>query len=391
MAETTTLDIYVHDENGSVSPQQRSPSTSPASSPQLVQRGHRGSAFLDMNGFLTNRGTRVNTPTATSPSSTVPNSPQPPFESPAPTLPSSPVQDADEDDSAEPPEIRFHGMSDVFFGTPEHKTPSNTKTQNTPATSKRATTKELFGGDQDIDQIPRSSLIVPVLIPDAFGTFAERRENDRGNDQQPAADDEWNPKLVLCYGVLVTEYAKAFPRDDKTAQTDANKRRSITFVNTRNSGMLMIDQHVHQNRTRSADHEIRVKLLLATSHLENCPRLCVDGKAMGAILKATASSLSRKAIPYSDTSYFQQNFFIPCHGISTVSSRCVRPPLRTTNGTFITVSAYNNILEHMYVKHWPDGDPRICWYDDGRDNEIHRPHSSLSKTRSLREEDRVRS
>lgn len=295
-------------------------------------------------------------------------------ESNAPTLPSSPneMDPPTPDtapgglDSVAPCEVTvldfFPGLHIISNDSQMAHTPNNSTANSihtTPSTSKRST------GLLTSTVIPSSSMIVPVMIPDKSGGLM---------------NDEMKIKMVMRFGILVSDYKEVFPDPRKTEatttkETQLQRRRSVTFmnINPRDDSKpkyLLVDQrNDDQLRTRSSDAKVTVRLLLSVSDLCNFPSVHISGKAFQAILHDTRDRMSRRPRRFtSDTlDVFFGNTFVACQYLTIVSSQHVMPPLRDKDGTIITVDGAANILGQTYVRGWPGSNtPMVGWYPDDR-------------------------
>lgn len=308
----------------------------------------------------------------------------------APTLPSSPneIDPPTPDtapaglDSVAPYEVTLldffpgsHGRegNDSQYGqtssTPNNSTANSTHA--TPSTSKRSTGLLTTTVSSEPENIPSSSMIVPVMIPDKSGGLM---------------NDEMKIKMVMRFGILVSDYKEVFPdplqkqtttdRENTIAkETQLQRRRSVTFMNinprddTKPKYLVVDQRHDDQLRTRSSDGKVTVRLLLSVADLQNFPSVNISGKALQAILHDTRDRMSRRPRRFtSDTlDVFFGNTFVACQYLTVVSSQHVMPPLRDKDGTIITVDGAANILGQTYVRGWPGSNtPMVGWYPDDR-------------------------
>jgi hypothetical protein len=369
-----SLKIVQSDEQGHIT--DISPNITPHGSP--IKFGRQESrSFLSGTRFLPNSANP-------SPAVTVPNTPDPPVDVP-PTVPTSPTNHTEGDETNDLVAIRrdhnHASVVDIVMLEPLHcipihtpqQTPDNTHAQTTPAVSKRSTATSIVSLMSSfqfpIQDMPPSSLIVPVMIPDPSGDLMEQ------------SSDVLRPKMVMRFAILVSNYKKVFLKDDKKVEVDTrvehnrllHRRRSVTYLQDSNDAksklLMVVDQHSNQaTRAKSAHEMIQVRMLLSIGDLHHCPSFQMDGKAFSSILQRANDNFVRKAREFTtDTNYFRQQTFIPCHGMSELSAHCVGAPLIDDNQRYVTVTSCSNIIGRMYVKGWPESrTPIIHWYSDDR-------------------------
>jgi len=376
---TPTLQIHQIDPNDVKT--NISPNPSPHTSPIRFRRGEVANSRRYLNPTATGQ---LITPNMT-PSSTVPNSPEIRSETPE-TVPVSPTVDASPVEACAAPPTTYRHIGDPTNGqasyptngqavivlepfnhvqvdTPQ-QTPDNTRVRNTPATSKQSTgTSSLTVALKTMftSNVPQTSLIVPILMPDRHGTFQEQEPN------------QFRQKIKMQFAISVPKPKRMeYGNDAKEVLNPILYRRRSLFRQDGSTKMLTVEQHEGQNkRTRSAHETTQVRMLLSLSDLRTCRSCLLDGKVFDRILQVATENLNRKAYAFTnDTSFFRQQVFIPCQSLTELPSHCVGAPLIDEDHTYITAASCTNILGRMFALDWPASQtPIVRWYEDDRVHE----------------------
>lgn len=262
------------------------------------------------------------------------------------------------------------------------QTPCNTRTGNTPDMSKRST-RDRFGlstlkRNANPEDAPPSSMIVPIVIPDIKGSFV--------SDEKKTMNS-LHPNMATHFAILVTDYKHVFhspPMKPTTlgqstfTQTSTtptlHRRRSMTFLNVNPSSdepYLTIERNEATPRVRSAQlPDVQVRLLVSLNDIKKRGVVRMHGPAFELILKESMNRLTRPPQRYQGEllDIYLQQTFIPCQTLTVLCRQFVMEPLRTKDGTIMSVSGADNILGNMYVQGWLDtnGEPTIGFYSDDR-------------------------
>ena len=194
--------------------------------------------------------------------------------------------------------------------------------------------------------------IVPILVPDKFGTLV---------------DDEKHPTKMTMYFALLTKsldevFKKTEPVVRESTPSALQRRRSLTYIHNHEK-LLMVDAQITKDqRTQSSNQQISVRLLMPLNELKRHKEVLFKNGVWNLIDKRTRYTIPEIRNVGADTmvKQFLQNEYIPCFATTTVATSCVHKPL-VWNGKHVTVNAAN-ILGCVFVKNWPGGAPVVYQY-----------------------------